>query len=268
MSIRVTCEKCHTRFNVSEKFAGKEGPCPKCKTKIRIPAKSEEVQVHEPEISGPKDTRGRAVLDPVRRKELVVTPVHITLIVCLILGFLICALIFRFMFPEYDSFPTAMLWISALVMAPPICFVAYLALRDGELGSYLGKELWLRILACSAIYALLWFAMPIGKYAFNDSYETGSWVMALVIMVGVGATAGMLTFDFDYLMGLVHYGMYLGLCLLGRLIAGIGALPGSLPAPDPVNVEVPGVTMLFLESAVPHLFNAIAALGAFGAFGV
>lgn len=261
MSIRVTCEKCHTRFNVSEKFAGKEGPCPKCKSKIRIPAKSEEVKVHEPEISGPKDTRGRAVLDPIRRKELVVTPVHITLVVSLILGFLVCALIFRFMFPEYNTFPTAMLWISAIAIAPPICFVAYLALRDAELGSYLGKELWMRILACSTIYALLWFAMPIGKYAFSDNYEMGSWVMALVIMVGAGATAGMLAFDFDYLMGLVHYGMYLGLCLLGRLIAGIGVLPGSIPAPDAVNAEVSGVTMLSIISGLPNLYSSLAVFG-------
>ncbi|MEC8508925.1 MAG: MJ0042-type zinc finger domain-containing protein, partial [Planctomycetota bacterium] len=35
MSIRVTCPGCHARFNVSDQFAGKSGPCPKCKKTIQ-----------------------------------------------------------------------------------------------------------------------------------------------------------------------------------------------------------------------------------------
>ena len=35
MAIDVTCPSCHTRFQVSDKFAGKSGPCPKCKNTIR-----------------------------------------------------------------------------------------------------------------------------------------------------------------------------------------------------------------------------------------
>jgi hypothetical protein len=38
MPIQVTCPGCKAQFNVSEKFAGKKGPCPKCKAVITIPA--------------------------------------------------------------------------------------------------------------------------------------------------------------------------------------------------------------------------------------
>ena len=247
MSIRVTCQKCHTRFNVSEKFAGKEGPCPKCKTKIRIPSKSEQVVVHEPEMSGPKTKTGESVLKPIRRKEMVLTGVHITMIICLIVLFLICALVFNFTFDDKHAFPSWVLWISAIVMGPPICLAGYFMLRNQELGGYVGKELWVRILICSAIYALLWIAMPIGKYAFSDSYESGSWILALVIMAGGGAAAGMLSFDIDYLMGLVHYGLYLGLCILGRFVAGIGILPGWLGKPELTPIENTATAMIQLE---------------------
>jgi predicted Zn finger-like uncharacterized protein len=235
MSIRVTCPKCHTRFNVSDKFAGKQGPCPKCKNTIKIPAKDEQVVVHEPEISGPKSITGEAVLNPIRRKEVKLTGVHITLIASLLVLFLICALVFRFMFPDKVDFPSWILWISSIAIAPPICFAGYFMLRDPELGGYVGKDLWVRVLICSVIYALLWFAMPLGKYAFSDNYETGSWILALIIMVGGGGAVGMLCFDLDYLMGVVHYGLYLGFCLVGRLIAGIGILPGSLGGGKPAN---------------------------------
>ncbi|QEG22734.1 hypothetical protein [Mariniblastus fucicola] len=253
MSIRVTCGKCHTRFNVSEKFAGKEGPCPKCKTKIKIPAKSEQVVVHEPEMSGPKTTTGESVLKPIRRKEVKLTSIHITVIVCLIVLFLICALVFNFTFADKHAFPGWVLWVSAIVIAPPICLAGYFMLRDQELGGYVGKELWIRILVCSAIYALLWIAMPLGKYAFGDSYGTGSWVFALVIMAGGGAAAGMLSFDVDYLMGLVHYGLYLVLCIVGRLVAGIGILPGALGKPEVVPPETVTTAMVVAEPILSGL---------------
>lgn len=37
MPIRVQCPQCRAEFQVNEKFAGKKGPCPKCKNTIEIP---------------------------------------------------------------------------------------------------------------------------------------------------------------------------------------------------------------------------------------
>ncbi|MEM7784324.1 MAG: hypothetical protein AAF623_13300, partial [Planctomycetota bacterium] len=80
MAIRVTCTKCHTRFNVSDKFAGQTGPCPKCKASIKIPDKSEEVVISAPKSSGPTDTQGRAIIDPIRRHESKISPIQLTII--------------------------------------------------------------------------------------------------------------------------------------------------------------------------------------------
>ena len=69
MPIPVTCPGCLTRFTVSDKYAGKTGPCPKCKKELVVPDKSQEVVVHAPEVSGPKDSKGVAVLKPLKRAE-------------------------------------------------------------------------------------------------------------------------------------------------------------------------------------------------------
>jgi hypothetical protein len=37
MPIAVSCPSCKASFKVSDQFAGKQGPCPKCKTPIKIP---------------------------------------------------------------------------------------------------------------------------------------------------------------------------------------------------------------------------------------
>ena len=78
MAITVLCPSCHARFAVHEKFAGKEGPCPKCKATIKVPAAADEVKVHAPEeYGGAKDAKGRAVLKPLERVEAKVQPVMV-----------------------------------------------------------------------------------------------------------------------------------------------------------------------------------------------
>ena len=73
MPIQVTCPKCFKRFQVSEKFAGKTGPCPNCKSQIKVPEASEEVVIHAPEDDAPKDRSGQSVLKPLKREETDVT---------------------------------------------------------------------------------------------------------------------------------------------------------------------------------------------------
>src|SRR5882672_3989576 len=78
MPITVLCPGCKARFSVSEKFAGKKGPCPKCKTVITVPeVMAEEVKIHVPELfaSGGKDSKGRAVSKPILREETKLKPV-------------------------------------------------------------------------------------------------------------------------------------------------------------------------------------------------
>ena len=72
MSIIVVCQNCLQRFKVSDKFAGKKGPCPKCKTILRVPLKEEEVKVHSAEETrqGPRGKSGELVLKPVAREKI------------------------------------------------------------------------------------------------------------------------------------------------------------------------------------------------------
>lgn len=95
MAIDVTCASCKTRFQVSDKFAGKQGPCPKCKAIITVPSKKDEVVIHVPEASGPKDSKGVLVLKPLTRKETRLTPVNIGIIVGSVVVLLIVSLVLR-----------------------------------------------------------------------------------------------------------------------------------------------------------------------------
>ena len=225
MSIRVTCPGCHKRFNVSEKFAGKEGPCPSCKKMIQIPSLEEEVVIHAPAESGPVDNEGRSVLKPISRTETNLSGVHWTLITVSILGFFIGAILLRFMVEDKSAFPVAYLAIGAFFVALPTTFAGYTFLRNQELSGFVGKTLAYRLLFCSAAYTALWAALPLMKYAFAGN-DFGASISAVVAMLALGAGGAFYSLDFDYLTGLMHYGMYLGVCLIGRWLVGVGALPG------------------------------------------
>ena len=100
MAIDVTCASCKTRFQVSDKFAGKQGPCPKCKAIITVPAKKDEVVIHAPEVSGPKDSKGQLVLKPIARKETRLTTINIAAIAGSVVMLLVISLALRIAFRE------------------------------------------------------------------------------------------------------------------------------------------------------------------------
>src|SRR5688500_13833103 len=111
MAIDVTCPGCKTRLQVSEKFAGKQGPCPKCKFVIKSPELKDQVVTRSAELVGPKDSKGQLVLKPILRNETRLVPVQIVAIIGGVVVVLLAALILRINYakvPDHE-FPLGIL---------------------------------------------------------------------------------------------------------------------------------------------------------------
>ncbi len=188
MPIPVVCPGCQKRFNVSDKFAGKKGPCPHCKTVIQVPEKGEEVVVHAPEEFGPKDAKGRAVLKPIARKETKVSPRLTAVILVTIVAVLAVAWMFRS--PEGDV-PTWLLVLGAIALAPP----------------------------------LLWglVALVTGYVLGGDKVEVIHMVFIAPVMIGIGTFAAFLSLDLEAGTAAVHCSLYLLVTVTLRLILGLTA---------------------------------------------
>ena len=229
MPINVTCPKCQKRFKVSDKFAGQKGPCPQCKTVITVPKLEEQVVIHAPEPTGPKDSKGKAVLQPIFREETKFSPVLTVVIIAATLLTLMIALVLRFNI-DPTSPPQLILLLGALALGPPLAAAGYTFLRDFELAPFRGMELWIRAAICGGIYALLWGVFwGLHMYLYQGEPLTMADDMpflAIVIggMIGTGGAAGHFTFDLEYLNGVMHYGFYLGVCILLKLVMGLGAI--------------------------------------------
>ena len=230
MPIQVTCPKCFKRFQVSDKFAGKSGPCPSCKEQIKVPEKSEEVVIHAPDDGAPKDRSGRSVLKPLKREETDVTRKGLLLTGAAVLVAIGMAVGVRLMEPGGASL-LAVKIVGALLLAPPLVWAGYTFVRDSELAPYTGSDLRNRVLILSVILAALWLI-----YAFVPSYvldldaasEMSYIIFGVVflIMLVIGALASVGTFELEFFNGLAHAGLYLLVTFALALLSGIQLATG------------------------------------------
>jgi predicted Zn finger-like uncharacterized protein len=227
MAIDVTCPSCHTRFQVSEKFAGKSGPCPKCKKTIKVPELKEQVVIHAPEVSGPVDSKGVAVLKPISRTEVRLSMPMIAGIVGAIAAVLIAAVAIRVAYPG-GKVPDFMTILGSILLGPPLAFAGYTFLRDDEFEPYRGVEVLIRSLACGLVYAAIWGAYWLVFAYFNNWNPPSGWqpswqIMAAVVpvMVALGAFAAQASYELELTTGALHYSLYLISTVVLRFIMGM-----------------------------------------------
>lgn len=244
MPIQVVCPSCKTNFKVSDQFAGKQGPCPKCKSPIRIPkpevaaapappaGKSNgaptgkadpkkpapapvEIKIHEPDAVGPKTSTGRPVIKPILRKETKVRTVPVIIITGGTLLTFVAALILRK--PLHD-----LLWlrgVGLLLISPALAVGGYWFLYNDELEPYRGRALWLRASICALVYALLW-----GGYLLLPNDAAGaawSWIYLGPPFFLIGAGIAFATLDLEVENAFFHYCFYVLITLALGYTAGL-----------------------------------------------
>jgi predicted Zn finger-like uncharacterized protein len=223
MPISVVCPSCKARFSVSEKFAGKKGPCPKCKTVITVPdAPAEEVKIHVPEqfASGGKDSKGRPVSKPIARQASKFRPA----VLAASFGGGVAALVVAFLLRGVaDKIPVII--VGLLIVSPPLTLAGYAFLRDDEdLEPYRGRALFVRAGLCALAYAALWGAYaPLPAYGIITG-EAWQWLFVAPVFASAGAAVAWACFDLDFGSGAVHYAFYVVVTLLLRAALGLAPL--------------------------------------------
>lgn len=250
MPIQVSCPSCKKSFQVSDQFAGKQGPCPNCKTPIKIPkpqqakaptaptapgkqpAKAdgnpgvkadptkpaiaaEDIKIHAPDTIGPKTSTGRAVIKPVLRKETKVEAVPVVIIVVSTLLAFAVAWILRKPLGQQIPFRA----IGLLLVSPPLALGGYWFLRDDELEPYRGRALWLRAGVCAIVYVALW-----GGYLLLPADATGdawSWIYLGPPFFLVGAGIAYFALDLEIGNAFFHYCFYVLVTMLLGYTAGL-----------------------------------------------
>lgn len=220
MPIFVVCPGCKARFNVSEKYAGKSGACPKCKAKITIPAAGQEVKVHTPAefAGGGRNAEGKLVAKPIARQEVKVQPVLVAALaaaVVLVLGVTWGA-------GRAGLFQDSLIAraVGLLLISTPLAMAPYTFLRNDELEPLRGRDFYLRAAICGLVYVVLWgaFAFGAGRYSNIDMW----WLFVVPPLVVVGGLTALACFELDFGSALFHYAFYLLVTIFLRWVAGMG----------------------------------------------
>jgi hypothetical protein len=226
MSIIVVCPGCLKSFKVSDKFAGKSGPCPNCKRTLQVPTKESEVKIHAPEAfaGGGKSTTGKLITKPIAHVNARLKPVATTVLAASV----VIALVVTWVLGNAGLFDSERVGlfhavvtaaVGLLVISPPLAIAGYEMLRDDELEPYRGRSLYLRAAACGWAYSSLW-----GLFAILSPYivtgEVWNWFFVPPFIL-IAALVPMGAFDLEFGDGMFHCGFYLVATLLLRWTAGM-----------------------------------------------
>lgn len=188
--------------------------------KAAPPPITDEIKIHGPEeyAGGGKDKKGRPLGKPKSRvdaKFSVTQSVGAVLGVVGVFGF---AWLLGQIFKGSPMLGAAVGGLNFLV-AIPLALTGYWILSDPELEGYTGTELWGRVAACAAVYALMWVARA---YIPPDWTADGwNWIMLAVPFLLVGMGTAFFLLDMENENAFFHFFLFLGVSILIRGAAGL-----------------------------------------------
>jgi hypothetical protein len=215
MAIQVICKGCRATFTVSDKFAGRTGPCPKCKQPITIPQPIKDVTIHGPEEEA--KVPGRSPLAPI---EFVEYSLPVTAYVAVGVGAVATMLLAfgagRALGP--GGVPTWLAGAVGCAVAWPLVWVGYDMVRDRNLEPYRGRSLLVRTLACAAVYAGLWGVKAL--LPAEVTAEMWPWVFLGPFFAISGGLAALAALDLDWGTAVAHFSLYVIFTAVLRWLAG------------------------------------------------
>ena len=147
MSIHVICPGCMTQFEVSDRFAGKKGPCPKCGHIIEIPKANVTIVSPDEMVVDGKKVHNPDHVRPIEQKSYSFTGHALLVNLGVFAAVLAVALFFHFVHMPYLAVPVGILL--GLAVAFPLMKYGYMTFRDpDDLEIFLGGELGAKLFAC------------------------------------------------------------------------------------------------------------------------
>ncbi|MDR0520891.1 MAG: hypothetical protein LBH00_03450 [Planctomycetaceae bacterium] len=128
MPIRVVCPGCLKRFQVSDRFAGKTGPCPNCETTIAIPLVSVVIQE---DGDAAKNVKLPAEKMPIPRLSSDVDPIKAGRLALAVLGIVLLTFLLG-MIPMPMVLRSFLGIIGLSAVSFPLVFAGYHILKDRE----------------------------------------------------------------------------------------------------------------------------------------
>jgi len=219
MPIQVVCPGCKGRFTVSDQFAGRTGPCPKCKQPIKVPTPAaQSVTIHEPEAPATTSAgTGRVPTAPLKSTERPVSSLMFWLVGAGAVACVVLALLARVAWRPGEA-PVWFLAAAAVALAGPCVAIGYRLVRDRELEPWKGRAFAVRAAICALVYAGLWGVR--GFVPAEMTTEMWQWLYVAPIFFGIGALGAFASLDLEWGSAVAHFSLYVLVTAFLRWLAG------------------------------------------------
>ena len=219
MPLHVICSGCLKRFQVGERFAGMQGPCPNCGTVIDIPKESVNMRsADDAELT--KNEKRKAALLPIPHLNIEFDSVRAKYYILGVFGVLLLTFLLGCL-PMYTVFRSILGMVGLCLVVFPLVLFGYQTLRDREqIFSFSGDELHRRAGIVAAGYVILWcifecfLAMTQAGMFISWLYLTAFAVLAMLL---VHLLLEMKTWD-----AFLHYCLFGSSVVLLRFLIGLG----------------------------------------------
>mgnify|MGYP001212443752 CR=1 FL=1 len=224
MAIDVICSGCLKRFQVSDQFAGRSGPCPGCKTIITIPTLEDQVIIEEPEHK-PGSPGAHTKIDGITRRAGFFQRFEIITLCTLFATAAVVALLTRTLQSESGgvlTFTTGTLFgLGLVVVSLASNLLGYGVLKDSEIESFDRRTAIIRSAITAAIYCFIALAFVVATLLLDHHDDSRTLILAIVGVAcfAIASFAPMVLYEMELIQGALHVAVMIFMSTLFCLLA-------------------------------------------------
>ncbi|MBT4694256.1 MAG: hypothetical protein HOB73_13015 [Planctomycetaceae bacterium] len=224
MAIDVICSGCFKRFQVSDQFAGRSGPCPGCKTVITIPALEDQVVIEEP-VHKPGAPGAHTKIGGISRRAGVFQRFEIIVLSSLFGGAAFVAVLSRILQsdPVGVLTPTTgtLFTLGLLLVSLGSSLLGYGVLKNSEVESFNRRAAIIRSAITAAIYCFIASAFIAATLLLDHQDSSRVLILAIVgvACLAIASFAPMVLFEMEMTQGALHVAVMICMFSLFCLLA-------------------------------------------------
>jgi len=224
MAIDVICSGCLKRFQVSDQFAGRSGPCPGCKTIIAIPTLEDQVIIEEPEHK-PGSPGAHTKIDGISRRAGFFQRFEIITLCTLFATAAVVALLTRTLQSDPVGVLTSttgiLFGLGIMVLSLGSSLLGYGVLKDSEVEAFDRRTTIIRSAITAAIYCLIALVFVVATLLLDHDDDSRTLILTIVGVAcfAIASFAPMVLFEMELMQGTLHVAVMICMTTLFCLLA-------------------------------------------------
>ncbi|HIA61564.1 MAG TPA: hypothetical protein EYM79_10765 [Planctomycetes bacterium] len=224
MAIDVICSGCFKRFQVSDEFAGRSGPCPGCKTIIAIPAPEDQLVIEEPEHK-PSSPGAHTKIDGIARRVGFFKRFEVITLCSLFASAAFVAVLTRTLQGDpvgVLTYTTGILFgLGLVLLSLASSLLGYGVLKDSEVEAFDRRTTIIRSAITAAIYCLIAVVFVTATLLLDHHDDSRTLILAIVGIAcfAIASFAPMVLYEMELLQGGLHVAVMICMTSLYCLLA-------------------------------------------------